>query len=89
MENNEISAHEVRLYQTLLSSEWVTSKDAAHKSNVAARTARHHLRRLVELGICDLAEVFPAHRYRISKMASKRNKAYLLRLEYAMEALKR
>ena len=45
---------------------------------VACRTHR-----VVELGILDQAELFPAHRYRISEHADKRNKAYVIRLREA------
>jgi hypothetical protein len=40
--------------------------------------------KLVNLGIFDQAEVFPAHRYRLAEMADKRNKGYALRIEQAM-----
>lgn len=59
----------------------MTANDiAAATSGIAARTVRAHLVRLVNLGLVDQAEVFPAHRYRLSDKAEKRNKAYLLRL---------
>lgn len=41
--------------------------------------------KLVDLGLLDQAEVFPAHRYRLSSKADKRNKSYLQRLERAAE----
>lgn len=49
------------------------------------RTARQHTRRLVDLGVLDMAEVFPAHRFRLSAKADKRKRAYLARLERACE----
>jgi DNA-binding IclR family transcriptional regulator len=45
---------------------WLTSQQVAEGAKVAARTARQHLLRLVQLGLLDQAEVFPAHRYRLS-----------------------
>lgn len=85
MENSEISIHEWRVYEALRQGGWMTSASIAEKANVAKRTARHHCLRLVKLGIVDQAEVFPAHRYRLSKMAQKRNLSYCQRLELAAE----
>ena len=86
-ENNEISIHEVRIYNVLQSNQtqWITNKQIATEAKVSGRTARLHTLRLVKLGILDQAEVFPAHRYRISEKASKRNVAYVQRLEKAKE----
>jgi hypothetical protein len=39
----------------------------------------------VDANIVDQAEVFPAHRYRLSKKARKRNINYIQRLERAAE----
>lgn len=84
MERNEISEHEVRIYLTLKNSgTWMTNAEIADTANVAPRTARAHTLKLVKLGILDLAEVFPAHRYRIASTASKRNAGYHHRLENA------
>ena len=86
MERNEVSLHEVKVYLVLKKEPaWITSKDIAKKAGVADRTARAHALRLVQLGIIDQAEVFPAHRYRLSENASKRNIGYLQRLEKACE----
>jgi hypothetical protein len=63
---------------------YVCAKEIAEKSGVAQRTARAHALKLVNLGIFDQAEVFPAHRYRLAETADKRNKGYALRLEQAM-----
>ena len=85
METNEVSLHQVKVFQCLEAGEWLTSKEVAERAGVAGRTARAHLLKLVHLGIVDQAEVFPAHRYRLSEMADKRNKAYVQRLHAAME----
>jgi hypothetical protein len=85
METNEISLHLCRVYKAAKdASGWTTSADIAAASGVAGRTARHHLLRLVNLGVLDQAEVFPAHRYKLSDKADKRNKAMVIRLENAM-----
>ena len=85
MERSEISLHEVRLYKTLSEKEWFTVKTVAEKAKIAARTASLHLKRLSDLGIVDVAEVYPGHRYRLSNKADKRNSGYLNRLKQACE----
>lgn len=88
MERSEVSLHEVKVFRLLQSSpsKWFTHADiAAQVKGVAVRTIRHHTKRLVALGLLDVAEVFPAHRYRFAEKAGKRNQAMLLRLERAAE----
>lgn len=86
MEKNEISLHQVKILEFVRHSrKWVTSAEMAIECKVAPRTARHHALYLVNLGLFDLAETFPAHRYKFSDKAAKRNKAYLLRIERAKE----
>jgi predicted transcriptional regulator len=89
MERNEISIHEARVYKAFVDNgeRWVTSKELSVIAQVAERTARAHARKLTLLGIVDLAEVFPAHRYRLSSKASKRNKGYAQRLAAACEVM--
>ncbi len=75
-ETNEISIHAVRVYALLLDRVatqehgWVTANEIAAGAEVAPRTARAYAKRFVDLGIADLAEVFPAHRYRLSEQAA-------------------
>ena len=84
MERNEVSVHEAKIYCAFLTDpNWKTSREIAKAASVAERTARQHCLRLVHLGIVDQAEVFPAHRYRISEKAKKRNISYVQRLEQA------
>jgi DNA-binding IclR family transcriptional regulator len=85
MEKNEISRHEILVYQALAEGKWVTNQEIADKTGVAPRTARHHTLRLVKLGIADQAELFPAHRYRLSEYAAKRNRGYADRIGRAAE----
>lgn len=86
MERNEVSLHEVKLFVALKAKpEWRTSKDLAAEAGIADRTSRAHLVKMVKLGLVDVAEVFPAHRYKLSEMAGKRNAAYLNRLANACE----
>lgn len=89
METSEISLHQVRIYRFVAQHKgWITAKEIAGGANVGDRTARSHALRFVRLGIFDQAEVFPAHRYRLSELAGKRNKAFLQRLDEAAEILK-
>jgi DNA-binding transcriptional ArsR family regulator len=87
MENSEVTSHEVRVYRVLQGEEWLTAAEVSTRAGVAPRTARRHCKRLKDLGLVDIAEVFPGHRYRVSKHAKKRNAAYVLRLERAAAVL--
>jgi DNA-binding IclR family transcriptional regulator len=85
MERNEVSIQEVRTYCFLLKNKdrWVSHREMAEGSDISERTARSYTLKLVKIGILDLAEVFPSHRYRLSEKAAKRNAAYINRLEQA------
>jgi hypothetical protein len=86
METNEISLHQLKVFEFVRNNQrWVTSKEIAASARVAERTARAHALKLVNLGIFDQAEVFPAHRYRLSEFAEQRNKTYVQRLRRAQE----
>ena len=87
METNEISIHQVRVFIAARSAigKWLTANQLAKNALVAPRTARHHAKRLLELGVFDMAAVFPGHRYKFNEIAEKRNKAYMIRLEKAIE----
>ena len=86
METNEVSLHQVKVYMAVKASgnSWITSNVIAERAGVSPRTARSHALKLVNLGIFDQAEVFPAHRYRLASTADKRNKGYSLRIEQAI-----
>ena len=84
METNEISHHLARIYSAVKTDlGWLTANDIAVRSSVSPRTARAHCLNLVKNGVFDQAEVFPAHRYRFSKMAGKRNRTIVQRIEEA------
>jgi hypothetical protein len=87
MERNAVSIHEVRVFQcfTAAPSQWFTAAQVAEVAGVAARTARAHALKLVQLGILDQLAVFPAHRYKLAVKADKRNKGYYQRLIQAAE----
>lgn len=87
MEKNEVSIHEVKVFSAFSSCNgaWKTAAEVAQDAGVATRTARAHCLKLVRLGILDQAEVFPAHRYRLSAKAAKRNVAYHQRIQTAIE----
>jgi len=87
MEKSEVSEHEVRVYRALCGEKWMTAIEVSEAAHVAPRTARHHCKRLHELGLVDMAEVFPGHRYRVSAHARKRNAAYVRRLDRAAEVM--
>lgn len=87
MEKSEISEHEVLVFQVLQKHGWMTNAQIAKvlKERVASRTVRAITLKFVKLGILDMAEVFPAHRYKLSPKAEKRNKGYWLRLQKVLE----
>jgi predicted ArsR family transcriptional regulator len=86
MGRNEISLHELKVFDFVSKSNaWVAANEIAESTGVAPRTARAHSLKLTKLGLFDVAEVFPAHRYRLSEKADKRNQGYWLRLEKARE----
>jgi len=88
METIEISEHQVKLFNFLVSCKgWCTAVEAAESTKVAKRTARAHLIKFVRAGIVDQAELWPGHRYRLSGLAEKRNKALIQRLKQASEIL--
>lgn len=85
MERNEVSLHECRVFLTLKNSvKWMTNNEIATEAKVAKRTASSKTKKFVDLGICDVAELYPGHRYRLSQKADKRNTAYMKRLEEAV-----
>jgi hypothetical protein len=87
MERNEISVHETRAFVAFLKNKekWITSKELAKDAAIAERTARAFCLKFTRLGLVDVAEVFPAHKYRLSEKASKRNVAYFGRLQRACD----
>lgn len=88
MERNEVSLQEVRFYRVAMKGEWRTAKDLAKAAGIAERTGRAYALKFVKLGLFDQAEVWPAHHYRWSTLAGKRNKSYLQRLEQTSEIFK-
>jgi DNA-binding IclR family transcriptional regulator len=87
METSEVSQHEIRVFKSLSTDRWLTTKQIAEAAEVAPRTARAHALKLVRLGILDQAEVFPGYRYRLSKHAARRNRAYFDRIKRAADIL--
>jgi len=87
MERNEVSIHEARLYRALEAhaGTWKTSAELATAAQIAGRTSRAHVVKLHKLGLVDVAEVFPGHRYRLAQKADKRNASYVIRLRQAVE----
>jgi hypothetical protein len=85
-EKNEVSLHEARTFLFVKGQKkWVSCREIAAATGTAERTVQNHVKRLVNLGIFDFAEVFPSHRFRFSDKANRRNLAYLQRLEFACE----
>jgi len=85
---DQISRHEVDVYLTLRrSSAWLSVDEIASMANVGRRTAHAHAKKLNELGLCDVARVYPGYRYRWAEGACNHHAGYLSRLERAAEVL--
>lgn len=64
----KISQHEVNCYLALKSNcnRWLTNNELAEIANVSQRTARKYSRIFADIGVADVMELFPAHKFRIS-----------------------
>lgn len=83
-DRTEISEQEVAFFRIVRTSrDWMTASDIAKAAGIAPRTGRAYALKFVRLGMLDHAEVWPAHRYRWSGTAAKRNNTYIRRLEQA------
>lgn len=86
-----ISHHEALVAAALAGSpdDWTAHPDLYERlaGQVSPRTVRHHVKRLVDLGLVDVIRTFPLHRYRWSDHANVRNHAYLTRLYEAASAM--
>jgi len=67
------------------SKHWKAARDLAKEAGVAERSGRLYALKFVRLGLADVAEVYPCHRYRYSEKAGKRNTVYLQRLDQAID----
>ena len=84
--DSAVSRHAVAVYQALAQTgEWLNSCTVAERAQVAPRTARAHLRTLVERGVAECVHVFPGYRYRIVETA--RGRDYATQLRAAADAL--
>lgn len=84
-ERAEVSVHEVKVFAALSDKKWQSIYDVSKKSGIPRKTCQTHIHRFVNLNLIDLAEVFPRHHYRVSKLIAKRNVSYLNRLKQAAE----
>ena len=66
---------------------WLDSREIAAASDIAPRTARHHAKYLLDLGLLDMEEAFPRHLYRLSPQAAKRNLGMYQRLDWHAEII--
>lgn len=88
VERNEISRHEVEVFRVLSvhAEHWKTNAElAAECRDVSPRTVRAMTLKFVRLGLLDQAELFPAHKFRLSAQAAKRNRGYSDRLKQAAD----
>ena len=89
MERSEISRHEVEIVRVLSGHQgkWLSNAEIGGQLQikVSPRTIRATTLKLVKIGILDQAEVFPAHRYRLSGFAANRDRGYWDRVNRAAE----
>lgn len=84
-EKSEISLHLVKIWYFLKNRKtWTTNDEIAKNVKFSERTVRMHTLYLVKSGLLDQVEVYPKHRFRISKKADKRNLNFIERLESAL-----
>ena len=74
-----ISLHEIRVFRSLDGAGWVTATDVSKSARVSPQTARSHLFKFVQLGLVEVARVFPAFRYRIAANVDEHQQAVGLR----------
>ncbi len=89
MRNFKISIQEARFFLTLKRAKgsWRTSKELADDAGVSPHTARMYARRLTEMGLTEVARLYPGFRYRLSDKQHKGlGKEYLTKLNRAVEA---
>ncbi len=88
-DRDQVSKQEVMIFRTLRGAvAWTTSAALARAATVAGSTARLHLRRYVALGLVDVVQLHPGHRYRwVSKVPAGAAAAYLKRLKRASDIL--
>lgn len=85
-ERSEISDKEAKFFLALKKATgWTTAKELSVEAGCSERTGRMYALKFVRLGLADLAEVFPAHRYKFAEKAQRRNAAYVQRMEQVVE----
>lgn len=72
MGSKKISRHEVEVFHLLRldREKWYSVQDLAaalKEKNIADRTVRLHVSRFAQAGLLEIAEIFPAKRYRLSE----------------------
>ena len=85
----EISIQEARFFLALKRAEgsWCTSKELADDADVSPHTARMYARRFTEMGLTEVARLYPGFRYRLSDKRHKNlGREYLSKLGKAVEA---
>jgi DNA-binding transcriptional ArsR family regulator len=70
---------------------WFTTREAAEKMGIKERTVRHHLKRLVDVGLIERVRVFGGCRYkqREADYLDPKALAYLKRLDEVRQTFER
>jgi predicted DNA-binding transcriptional regulator len=66
---SQITQHALAVYESvnLNNSDWLTAREIAESTGIAARTVRHHCHQLAELGVFTCLTTFGGFRYRIAE----------------------
>lgn len=88
METKKISSHQMRVFLVIKNAggTWMNTKEIASKADVGIRATNNHVKTLLSLGVIDMVEAFPSRLFRLSELPDRRNKAYMNRLEKAIDA---
>lgn len=88
MSEDQISAHEIRIYEAAKASGgWMTARELAVSGDVADRTARAHAAAFAQRGVFEVAKVFGGYRYRIANNVEGDARAFVEQLEAAKRIL--
>lgn len=88
MKDGQISLHLVKVWRFVKDrKDWFTAQDVKDATQVAERTSRNHITRLVKAGILESAPLFPEHRYRLAggKPMARGGHEFVQRLDKASE----
>lgn len=83
-DRDEISAHEVRVFEALRKAgAWLMAQEVAKRAKTSPRTTRLHLRTMAQHGLVAIQRVYPGPRYRLVEATDSKGREYKARLTAA------